>query len=24
MIGHNAKYNGKHTSVSIGDYSELL
>ena len=24
MIGHNAKYNGKYTSVSIGDYSELL
>lgn len=24
MIGHHAKYNGKFTSVSIGDYSELL
>lgn len=24
MIGHNATYNGKFTSVSIGDYSELL
>jgi glucose-1-phosphate thymidylyltransferase len=24
MIGHNAKYNGKYTSVSIGDYTELL
>ncbi len=23
MIGNNAKYNGKHTSVSIGDYTEL-
>ncbi len=23
MIGHHAKYNGKFTSVSIGDYSEL-
>lgn len=24
MIGHNAKYNGEFTSVSIGDYSELI
>lgn len=24
MIGHNSKYNGKFTSVSIGDYTELL
>ena len=24
MIGHNAKYNGEFTSVSIGDYTELL
>jgi len=24
MIGHHAKYNGKYTSVSIGDYTELL
>lgn len=24
MIGHHAKYNGKFTSVSIGDYTELL
>ena len=24
MIGHHAKYNGKYTSVSIGDYSELV
>ena len=23
MIGNHAKYNGKHTSVSIGDYTEL-
>jgi glucose-1-phosphate thymidylyltransferase len=24
MIGHHAKYNGKFTSVSIGDYTELI
>lgn len=24
MIGHHAKYNGEYTSVSIGDYTELL
>lgn len=24
MIGNHAKYNGKYTSVSIGDYSELI
>ena len=24
MIGNHAKYNGKHTSVSIGDYTELI
>ncbi|MEN8914037.1 MAG: nucleotidyltransferase, partial [Polaribacter sp.] len=24
MIGNHAKYNGKYTSVSIGDYTELL
>ena len=24
MIGHYAKYDGKFTSVSIGDYSELV
>ena len=24
MIGHHAKYNGDYTSVSIGDYTELL
>ncbi len=24
MIGHHAKYNGKFTSVSIGDYSEMI
>ncbi|AOW21187.1 sugar phosphate nucleotidyltransferase [Urechidicola croceus] len=24
MIGHNSKYNGNFTSVSIGDYTELL
>lgn len=24
MIGHNAKYNGEFTSVSIGDYTELI
>ena len=23
MIGNHAKYNGKYTSVSIGDYTEL-
>ncbi|QTE21518.1 sugar phosphate nucleotidyltransferase [Polaribacter cellanae] len=24
MIGHHAKYNGRYTSVSIGDYTELI
>jgi glucose-1-phosphate thymidylyltransferase len=24
MIGNHAKYDGKYTSVSIGDYSELI
>lgn len=24
MIGHHAKYNGKFTSISIGDYTELI